>query len=482
MSAPPEVTTEVTDLPESKVKIAASVPPEEVERRLQAAARSFASEMKVPGFRKGKVPPEIVLQRIGREAVMEEALREGIPDWYERALISSGVTPVGDPQLDMPEPPAEGDPLEFTIEVGVRPVAELGEYKGIEVPRTVPEAPAEAIDAEIERMREGLAGLDTVERAAGDGDFILIDYAGEIEGEAFEGGAATDFLLELGSETLIEGFNEQLTGSEAGETRTVEVTFPEEYHAEHLSGKEASFEVSVKEVREKSLPELDDDFAADNSDFDTLAELRADIEARLLHQAEHQVEHEFNDAALDAAVAKATIEIPDEIVGARATEMWERVERTLQQRGLYTNTYVQFQGKDRDVAIADSREEAEAGLKREAVLAAVAEAEAIEVTEEDMLEALAPPAGEKGKPEKLLKRIRAEGRDALLAEEIRMRKAAELIVESAKPVDATPSEAGDEAGAADEPGEVEGGEKLWTPEGEGQAPAGEIWTPGDEKD
>ncbi len=231
MSAPPEVKTEVTDLPDSKVKIAASVPPEEVERRLQAAARSFASEMKVPGFRKGKVPPAMVLQRIGREAVMEEALREGLPEWYERALISSGVTPVGDPQLDMPEPPAEGDSLEFTIEVGVRPAAELGEYRGIEVPRPEPEVPAEAIDAEIERMRESLAGLETVERAATDGDFILIDYAGEIEGEAFEGGAATDFLLELGSDTLIEGFNEQLAGSAAGETRTVAVTFPDEYHA-----------------------------------------------------------------------------------------------------------------------------------------------------------------------------------------------------------------------------------------------------------
>ncbi len=479
MSAPPEVKTEVTDLPESKVKIAATVPAEEVDRRLQSAARSFAGEMKVPGFRKGKVPPELVLQRIGRDAVMEEALREGLPEWYERALISSGVTPVGDPQLDMPDPPGEGDPLEFTIEVGIRPVAELGEYRGIEVPRVEPEVPAEAVDAEIERMRESFAGLETVERAAGDGDFILIDYAGEVDGEPFDGGAATDFLLELGSETLIEGFNEQLTGAEAGETRTVAVTFPDDYHAEHLSGKGASFEVAVKEVREKRLPELDDDFAADNSDFDTLAELRDDIESRLLHQAEHEVEHQFNDAALDVAVANAAIEIPEEIAQARATEMWERVERTLQQRGMDPATYLQIQGKDRDEAIADSREEAEAGLKREAVLAAVAAAEDIEVSEEDLLEALQPPAGEKGKPEKLLKRIRADGRDALLVEEIRMRKAAELIVEEAKPVAVDPAAADGADGD-----EAEGGEKLWTPEGEGQAEAaaGDLWTPGDDKD
>ncbi len=425
--------------------------------------------MKIPGFRKGKVPPQLVLQRIGREAVLEEALREGLPEWYEQAMIVSGVTPVGDPKLDMPDSPAEGDPLEFTIEVGVRPAAKLGEYKGIEVGRAEPDVPVEAIDAEVERLRESFAGLETVERAAGDGDFILIDYAGEIDGEAFEGGAATDFLLELGSETLIEGFNEQLTGSEAGETRTVEVTFPDEYHAEHLSGKAASFEVAVKEVREKQLPELDDDFAADNSDFDTLEELRADIEARLKHSAEHQIEHQFRDAALDAAVGNAEIDIPDEIVGARATEIWERIERSLQQRGMDPATYLQIQGKDRDEAIADAREDAEQGLKREAVLAAVAEAEGIEVSEDELLEALAPPAGEKGNPEKLLKRIRAEGRDSLLIEEIRMRKASDLIVDEAKPVELS---------------EAESREKLWTPEGEGQAEAdaGDLWTPGDDED
>ncbi|HET6831928.1 MAG TPA: trigger factor [Solirubrobacterales bacterium] len=464
---PAAVATEVTELPESKVKIDATVPAAEVDAQLQAAARSFAGEMRVPGFRKGKVPPELVLQRIGREAVMEEALREGLPGWYERALISSGVAPVGDPKLDMPEPPAEGDPLEFAIEVGVRPAAELGDYKGIEVGRPEPEVPAEAIDAELERMRESLAGLDPVERAAADGDFLLIDYAGTIDGEPFEGGSATDFLLELGSDTLIEGFNEQLAGSAAEEARTVAVTFPDDYGAEHLAGKEASFEVAVKEVREKRLPELDDDFAADNSDFDTLAELRDDIEARLAHQAEHRIEHQFHDDAIDAAVANATIDVPDDIAAARATEIWERVERSLQQRGMDPATYLQLQGKDRDEAIADARDDAVAGLKREAVLAAVAAAEDIEIGEEDLLEALAPPAGQKGKPEKLLKRIRAEGREPLLAEEIRMRKAAELIVAEATPIEM------DRAAAR---------EKLWTPEGEEgrRAAAGDLWTPGDE--
>jgi len=459
------IETEVTELGGSRVRIAATVPAAEVEERLQAAASGFAREMKVPGFRKGKVPPQLVLQRVGREAVMEEALREGLPGWYERALISSGTAPVGDPELDMPEPPAEGDPLAFTIEVGVRPTAELGEYKEIEVGRAEPEVPAEAIDAEVERMRESMAALDPVEREAADGDFLLIDYAGTIDGEPFEGGAATDFLLELGSDTLIDGFNEQLTGSSAGEARTVAVTFPEDYGAEHLAGEDASFEVTVKEVREKRLPDLDDDFAADNTDFDTLADLRDDIGSRLAHQAEHRIEHQFHDAAIDAAVANATVDVPGEIAEARAIEIWERFERSLQQRGMDPAAYLQIQGKDREEAIADAREDAEAGLKREAVLAAVAVAESIEVTEDELLEALAPPAGQKGKPEKLLKRIRSEGREPLLVEEIRMRKAAELIVAEARPIPMDRAEAR---------------EKLWTPEsGEGAGTAaGELWTPG----
>jgi trigger factor len=457
------VTTEITELPESRVKIAATVPADEVERQLEHAAGHYAQDMRIPGFRKGKVPPQLVLQRLGREAVMEEALREGLPEWYERAVLDSKVSPVGDPKLDMPDAPAPGEPLEFTIEVAVRPQAKLGEYKGLEVGKPGTEVPGEEIDREVERMRESLAGLETVEREAHDGDFLLIDYAGEIDGEAFEGGTSTDYLLELGSDQLIDGFNQGLAGAKAGEERKVEVTFPEDYGAEDLAGKDAVFTIQVKEVREKRLPDLDDDFAADNSDFDTLEELRADIEHRLEHAAGHRAEHAYRDAVLDAAVENAEIEIPEEIAEARATEVWERVERSLSQRGMDPETYLKIQGKTREEAIAESRDDAEAGLRREAVLAAVAEAEDIEVTEDELLEALQPPAGQKGKPEKLLKRIRAEGRDALLVEEIRMRKAADLVVDSAKSIEM------DRAAAR---------EALWTPEGEPGGSAGDLWTPG----
>lgn len=460
-----EVTAEVTDLPESRVRIDAEVAPAAVDRELERAAAQIGREMRFPGFRKGKVPAQLVLQRLGREAVLEEAIREGLPAWYERAMMTSKVAPVGDPQLDMPDAPAAGEPLVFSIEVGVRPVAKLGEYKGLEVGRAEPEVPSEQIDAEIERMRESLAGLEPVERAAAAGDFLLIDYAGSIDGEPFDGGTASDHLLELGSGQLIDGFEEGLTGVSAGDERSIEVTFPDDYHAEQLAGEDAVFAVTVKEVREKALPELDDDFAADNSDFETLAELRGDIESRLGHAAEHRAEHAFRDAAIAAAVDNAEIELPEEIVTARATEVWERIERSLQQRGMDPEMYLQIQGKTREEAIAESTDDAAAGLRREAVLAAVADAEAIEISEEELLEALQPPAGQKGKPEKLLKRLRAEGRDAFLIEELRISKAADLVVDSAEPIEMDRAEAR---------------AKLWTPEDEGgsSSGSGELWTPG----
>lgn len=443
-----EVKTEVAELPDSRSKITATVPAAEVERQIQKAAKGFAGEMKVPGFRKGKVPTELVVQRVGREAILEEALRDALPHWYERAILASGVAPVGEPSLDMPEPPGEGEDAEFTIEIAVRPKATLGDYKGLEVGKADPEVPAEAIDEEIDRMRESLAGLEPVERPGEDGDFLLIDYAGEIDGEPFEGGSATDFLLELGSNTLIEGFNETLQGASAGEKKVVELTFPDDYHAEHLAGKPAKFDVEVKEVRAKVLPDADDDFAADNSDFDTIEELREDIEGKLLHSAEHRAEHQFEDAVVDAVVENATVVVPEDIVNARAAELWERVERSLAQRGMNPETYLQMQGKEREEMIEEAKDDAKAGLEREAVLAAIVESEDFEVSEEEILEALAPPAGEKGNPEKLLARLREEGRDVMVVEEIQMRKARDLIVAEAKPIDMDRAEAR---------------EKLWTP-------------------
>jgi trigger factor len=456
----------VSELPGSRVEIEVEVPAAEVERAVNRAARALAREMRMPGFRKGKAPPSLVIQRLGFGAVFEEAIREALPEWFERALLDTWVSPVGDPSIEIVSAPqAEGEPLTFKFEIGVRPKAKLGEYKGLEVGRPEPEAPEEIVDREIERIREGFARLEPVERAAVEGDVLLVDFEGLLDGAAFEGGTATDYLLELGGGQLIEGFEEQLSGVSAGEARQVEVTFPADYQAEQLAGQDAVFKVDVKEVREKILPELDDDFAAEASEFDTLEELRADIRERLSKVMDERVEQDFRVAAVDAATVAASVEVPDDLAGARAGERWQRVERQLAARGMSPDAYLQMQGKTREEILEESRPDAERELKREAVLAAIVEAEGIEASEEEMLEALAHPAEhERTTPQKLLKRLRESGRDATVREDIRFRKAIDLVAENAKPI---PLE------------QAEAREKIWTPEKEREA-AGSLWTPGDD--
>jgi len=458
--------TSVQELPDSRVRVDVDVDAADVDRRVKRAARGLGGELRIPGFRKGKVPPEVVIQRVGRGAVMEEALREALPEWYERALLESGVTPVGDPKLDVSALPDEGESLSFSIEVAVRPQAKLGDYRGLEAGKAEIAVPEDAVASELERLREGFASLRPVERAGAAGDFLLVDYRGEIDGEPFEGGEARDFLLELGAEGLLEGFNEALTGAAAGDEREVSVRFPDDYRPERLAGKEATFKVEVKEVREKQLPELDDDFATQASEFDTLDELREDLAAKIREALEERADDEFRQAAVDAAVAEATVEVPDDVIEARATDMWERVERSLQGRGIAPETYLRMQNRSREDLIAEARPDAEQALKREAVLAAIAEAEGIQVSDEELVESLRHTAEEHEgtTPEKLLEQLRSQGRDALLAEEMRLRKAADLVAESAKPI---PKEQADAR------------EKLWTPEKE-RAPEGGLWTPGDE--
>jgi trigger factor len=456
----------VSELPGSRVSVEVEVPVADVEKAVNRAARGLAREMRMPGFRKGKAPPSLVIQRIGFAAVLDEAIREALPEWYERALLGSGIAPIGDPSVEVVSTPdAEGEPLAFKFEIGVRPKAELGEYKGLEVGKAEPEPPEELVDREVERIREGFAKLEPVDRAAAEEDVLLVDFEGLLDGKAFEGGKASDYLLELGGGQLIEGFEEQLAGVSGGETRSVEVTFPDDYQAEQLAGQDAVFTVEVKEVREKVLPDLDDDFASEASEFDTLDELRADITKRLAEAVGQRAEQDFRVAAVDAAAAEATLDLPDELATARATERWERVERQLASRGMQPDAYLQMQGKTRDDVIAESKSEAEAELRREAVLAAIADAEEIEASEEEMVEALEHSAEhERTTPEKLLERLRESGRDAMIRDDIRFRKAIDLVAEAAKPI---PLE------------QAEAREQIWTPEKE-RKEAGSLWTPDSE--
>jgi trigger factor len=459
------VKTSVTELPESRVRVQAEVPAEEVERRIQATARQLGRDLRMPGFRKGKVPPPVVIQRVGRETVLDETVRGALGRWYLDAIDAAGIHPVGDPDLDLGDLPGEGQPLTFTIEIGVRPVAKLGEYKGVEVGKREAAADDEAIDAEIEALRERNARLGTVEDAAGKGDFLVMDYVGSIDGEQFAGGEGRDQLVELGSGRLVPGFEDQLLGAKAGEERTVTVNFPDDYGATELAGKEAQFEVKVTEVKRKDLPVLDDDFASDAAGFDSLAELREDIAAKLREADEARVEAEVREALLDAVVADSQVEVPEALIDARARELWERMLHSLGHQGITKEAYLRIAGRSEDDILDEAKPDAEQALRREAVIAAVIEAEGIDPSDGDVLDALQSSAArESTTPEKLRARLEKAGRLDDLRDDLAQRAAIDLLAEHATPISVEQAKARD---------------KLWTP---GKEPveggSSRLWTPG----
>jgi trigger factor len=457
------VKTNVTELPESRVRVEAEVPAEEVERRVQQAAKALGRQMRIPGFRKGKVPPPVVIRRLGRETVLDEALRSSLGSWYVDAIDAAGIAPVGEPQLDVGDLPGAGEPLAFSIEIGVRPQAKLGEYKGLEVGRRAAEVEQQRVDEELEALRDRFAKLETVDRAAASGDHVVIDYLGTIDGEPFEGGEGRDQLLELGSGRLIPGFEEQLVGARADDHRTVDVSFPDDYPT--LGGQQASFEVTVREVKAKRLPELDDEFASESAGFDTLAELREDVASRLQQADERAVEREFEQAVLDAAVGEADVDVPDKLVHARAHELLEQMMSTLARQGISKETYLKIAGKDEETLAHEAEPEAADALRREAVLAAIVEAEGIECGDQEVLEALEPSAQRDGMTaQKLFEELRKTDRLEQLREDLATRRALELVVREAKPISVEQAKAR---------------QKLWTPgRAQDDKGSGELWTPG----
>jgi len=462
--------TSTSELGESRVRVEVEVGPDSVEREVRSAADDIGRDMKVAGFRKGKVPAQVVLQQVGRDSVLDEAVRRALPSWYEEAVHEAGIVTVGSPDVDLSGLPDRGDALSFSFEVAVRPPARLGDYKGIEAPRRDPEVSDEDIEAELGRLRESLASLETVERAAADGDYVVIDFEGKVGGEPFEGGDARGFLLELGSGRLLPGFEDQLVGAAAGDEREVSVEFPADYHAEHLAGESATFDVSVKEVKEKRLPEADDDLAVEAGGYDSLDELKAEIRSQLSEAQGEEIERDFREAAVDAAAATATIDVPHDLVHAKAHEMWHVTARRLSAQGLDPGQYLQITGKTEEELVIESEPEAERAIRREAVLAAIIEREGIEISDDELLDTLRQAAAQPGTPpasdkalQRSLKKAKAQGSDEALREDIAMRKAVDLIVEHAKPIPA------EQAAAR---------EALWTPEKEADEAPQKLWTPG----
>ena len=438
------VSTTTTELDDSKVRLEVEVPGAEVEAELQRVARAAGQDMKIAGFRKGKVPPQVVIQQLGRPALLDEAIRHGMPEWYEEAVNNAGVAVVGHPKVDVADvPAAKGDPLTFTVEVSVRPRAKLGDWKGVEAPKREPEAAEEAVKEEVERLREALASLEPVEREAQNGDFLVLDYTGYLDDEPFQGGEGRGQTIELGAGRLIPGFEDQLLGAKPGEDRTLNVKFPDDYGAEELAGKDARFEANVKEVREKRMPELDDEFALQAGGFDTLDELREDIARRLREADERRAHDEFREAALDAAVANAKIDLPHDVVHGKAHDIWHQMEHRLRRSGIDPAQYLAISGKTEEDILKEAEPDAEKSLRREAVLAAIVESEKIEPTDDELLEALreATPGAEEKALRKALAQLEKDGRLAVLREDVAMRKAVDLVADNAKPIEPALAEA-----------------------------------------
>jgi trigger factor len=438
MAAATNVKTTVEELPESRVRVAAEVTPEEVKRRINEAAGKLGRDLRMPGFRRGKVPAPVVIQRVGREAVLDDAVRASLPRWYVEAIDEAGIKPVGDPDVELGDLPAEGEPLTFTVEIGVRPVATIGDISKLEVERREPEVDDAAIDEQIEALRERAARLETVEKASENGDYVVIDFKGSIEGEDgerdyFAGGEGRDHLLELGSGQFIPGFEEQLVGLKAGDEKVVEVEFPEDYSsAPHLAGKPAQFEVTVNEVKAKQLPELDDDFATEAGGFDTLDELREDLATRMREADEQKIEAEFREAALDKVVEGAEVEVPPSLVDARAKELFDQMVHSLSHRGITKDAYLRIAQKSEEELLEEAKPDAEQALRREAVLTAVIEKEDIKPSDGDVLDALQEAAIQQGTtPEKLRKQLERQGRLDEVVEDLAQRQAVDLLAERA---------------------------------------------------
>jgi trigger factor len=449
------VRTKVEELPESRVRLEVEVPEADVQHALEHAASDLAESLRIPGFRKGKAPVRVVAARVGREALWEEAVRSHLDGWFWNAAATSGVRPVASPEVDVGDgPPEEGETFRFTATVSVVPRPELADWKELEV--GVPEAdvPEEVVDAELDTLRAGVAELAPVDhRPAQPGDVVVVD----MEGEEI-GATQRDYVLELGSGRLVDEIEAALVGMSAGESKEVEFELADE--------RQATVSVSLEEVKEKVLPPLDDELATAASEFETLAELRADIEARLREQLEGELELKLRQDAVDALVDGSTFASLEPMVERRTAELATGFVRSIERRGLSLETYLAMTGQTQEQIVGRLRAEAEQALKRELALDAVADELGLEVADEEIEALVRQEAEEAGEdPDALLVTARESPGFEQLRGDLRMRKALDEVVAGVKriPVDLARAR-----------------EKLWTPEKEKAPTEMKIWTPGSE--
>ena len=421
-------------LNKTKAQVSVELTEEEFENSLQKSYRIVVKKINVPGFRKGKVPRRILENIYGKEVLMEEALNDAVPQAYMKALeeVREDYTAVSQPEYEMVQAEA-GKPIIFKASFDIKPEVILGQYKGIELEKPSAEIKDEDVDQEIARMRERYAKLVVVDEAAQEGDVLTIDFVGKVDGQPFAGGTGENYALELGSKTFIPGFEDQLAGSKPNETRDITVTFPEDYHASELAGKEAVFTVTVKEMKRKELAPLDDEFAKDVSEFETLQELRQDIENKLKETAEKRAEQELRNAAIQKVAENAEVEIPESMIQARVNGMIEDFAFRLEQQGISLESFLKATNSGFEKLVDNYRPMAETAVRIDLVLEEIAKKEVLAATDEDIQKEIEKMAAQmQQEPAKVREALEKQGRISYFDFNIMVEKATDLIIAEAK--------------------------------------------------
>lgn len=410
------------------------VSPEEFDKALDQAFKKVSKDVQIPGFRKGKIPRKIFENRFGVESLYQDAVDIVLPDAYMKAIEETNIEPVAQPEVDI-ETIEQGKPLVFTAKVTVKPEVKLGEYKGLEVEEQSVEVTDEDVEKEIEHQREHHAELVVKEEGTvEEGDTVVIDFEGFLGDEPFEGGKGENHSLEIGSGQFIPGFEEQLVGKKAEEDTEITLTFPEDYHAEELAGKEATFKVKIHEIKSKELPELDDEFAKDvDEEVETLDELKKKKKEELEEQKKQEAENQKRETLLEKASENAEVVIPEAMVDTELDQMVKEFEQRLQMQGMTLEMYSQFSGQDVDALKEQMKEDAEKRVKTNLTLEAIVENEDLEVSEDDLNAELENMASMYGTDIEQLKQMLGGNTDALKGE-LKMRKAIDFLVENSKTV------------------------------------------------
>ena len=445
------VETHVEELADNRVRLKVAVPSSDVKHAVEHATSDLAGTVRIPGFRKGKVPRQVLLARIGRDRVFSEAVESHISGWFLNAAASSRIRPVSKPEYDYDVPASDDAPFEFTATVDVQPKPDVADWSKLEVPRAEAEVPEDLIAQALDSLRTTVAGLADVDgRPARLGDVAVVDLVDA------SGDAQRDYVLELGAGRLVEEIEEALIGLAPGATREVEY--------ELADGSHRKIEATLKQLKEKVLPPLDDEFARAASEFDTLAELRSDIEAGLREQFEEELETQFRAAAVDALVEASNVDPSGPLVDARAAELLRGFARSLERRGISLESYLQLSGRSPEEVRDSLRAEAARAVGRELVLEAVADKLQLEVSDDELEELIREQAEAAGDdPDEVTEQIWSSGRQEILRGDLRLRKALDRIVADVKRIPVELARAR---------------EKLWTPEQEKQPTDTKLWTPG----